>query len=388
MPSVKFTSRPTRIALSCVFLLSVPSALLAAPDIEKTTVDDGNTISILGSGFGEGPSVALHDDFSNAIISGDGVTLAPQIGNWLSESKSSSNNAFVDEKYGNAGLFARGNGSSVLVFGIPDGEGPHGLKTFQEVYFSYTIRDLGDFPGDNGTPTQFSTRSSTKDAWMMLGDKGDNTGWAVSQGDPSGHDLYIPAWTGGGFNIAGNNTRMRPSFWPGELTKNWAFGDWNTMMFHAELNPEDPYGEAEGFFSFLNKNAYHEKVRQGNMMEDQRSEGVPFASWDRIKFFAWMFTGDAEVKRVIDEVYIAIGDNANARVLLTDGESLEKSTRVFHLSPESWTDSKIVVRFPDYLPDSETYYLHVLNADNAASAGYRYNLCRSCPKPPESFSVQ
>jgi len=73
-------------------------------------------------------------------------------------------------------------------------------------------------------------------------------------------------------------------------------------------------------------------------------------------------------------------------VVLTDGESLENSTRVFHLSPESWTDSEIVARFPDYLPDSNNYYLHVLDADNTASDGY--NLCRLCPGAPQVFPVK
>ena len=220
----------------------------------------------------------------------------------------------------------------------------------------------------------------------MLGSRGDKTAYSVEIGEPGGHDLYIPAWTGGGFNINGNNTKMRPVWWPPELGQNWDFGGWHTKMFHAELNPSDPYGKAEGFFSFLNKNAYHVNFRDGNFMHDQSSEGVPYPFWDRIKFFAWMNAGDADVNRVVDEIYVAIGENANARVLLTDGESLESSTRVFHLSPESWTDSEIVARFPDYLPDSNTYYLHVLDSDNAVSGGY--NLCQLCPDAPQVFPVK
>ena len=99
-----------------------------------------------------------------------------------------------------------------------------------------------------------------------------------------------------------------------------------------------------------------------------------------------MNTGDADVKRVVDEIYVAIGDNANARVLVTDNQSLNRSTRVFHLSPQSWTDSEIVARFPDYLPDSNSYFLHVIDASNDNSASF--GLCQSCPNPPQVFQVE
>jgi hypothetical protein len=179
---------------------------------------------------------------------------------------------------------------------------------------------------------------------------------------------------------------MRPRFSQTELKNAWDFGGWHTMMFHAELDPSEPYGPAEGFFSFLNKNAHHVNKRDGRFMEDQRSEGVPYTSWDRIKFFAWMNTGDADVNRILDEVYVAIGENANARLLISDGESLENSSRVFHLSPKQWTDSEIVANFPDYLPDGNAYFLHVVDSENSFSEGF--TLCQSCPKAPSVYRVE
>jgi|TARA_B100001057_G_C22850343_1_gene950719 hypothetical protein len=378
-------SRTLTVFLFSTILGAMPSGLTAAPKISDAYLDDSGDVIITGSKFGNGPTVAIHDDFSNAEVGDDTVSLSPKVGKWLI-SNSNSNQIVIDEKHGSKSLFVRGNGSSRFVFGIPDESGPQGLRTFQEVYLSYTIKDLGEFPGANGTSSDFSNQSATKDAWMMLGDRGDNTEYAVSKGDASGHDLYIPGWTGGGFNIAGNNTRMNPSFWQGGLTENWVFGGWHTKMFHAELDPADPYGAAQGFFAFLNRDAYQVNVRNGNFMEDQRSEGVPYPFWDRIKFFAWMNTGDADVKRVVDEIYVAIGDNANARVLVTDNQSLNRSTRVFHLSPQSWTDSEIVARFPDYLPDSNSYFLHVIDASNDNSASF--GLCQSCPNPPQVFQVE
>jgi hypothetical protein len=380
-PFIKFV----RISLSSAIMLSLASAVTAEPQIEQAYLNADSDMVIEGSGFGGGPTVALHDDFSNAELSGGEVVFHPQVGEWY-EAKSYSESFYLDTKNNGKSLYARGDGYSKLTFGVPDSSGPLGLKTFQEVYFSYTIKDLGEFPGSGGGLEQFSSASSTKDAWMMLGDRGDNTAYSVSRGKPAGNDLYIPGWTGGGFNLAGNNSKLHPSFWQGELTRNWDFGGWNTKMFHAELDPKDPYGPAEGFFSFLNENAYHVNTRDGNFMEDLRSEGVPYASWDRIKFFAWLNADDAEVNRVLDEVYVAIGPNANARLLLSDGASLEKSSQVFHLSPKQWTDSEIVANFPDYLPDGNAYFLHVVDSENSFSEGF--TLCQSCPKAPSVYRVE
>jgi len=374
-----------QLALVGSLFLALPAGLHAAPEIHDAHLNDFGEIVLKGVAFGQGPTVALYDDFSDIEILGESVNLKPQVGSWF-KAQSTSSVPFIDEEHGNTSLFVRGDGVSQLEFGVNDNSGPHGLKTFQEVYLSYTIKDLGDFPGPGGTMTEFSTQSATKDAWMMFGNRGDHTGYAVSIGEVAGHDLFIPGWTGGGFNIAGNNTRLTPSYWPHDLRQNWAFGDWNTKMFHAELDPQDPYGDAEGFFSFLNKNAYHVNFRNGNFMEDQRSEGVPYAVWDRIKFFVWMRLGDADVNRVVDEIYVAIGDNANARVLLTNNDSLENSTRVFHLPPTSWTNSEIIAHFPDYLPGGRIYYLHVLDANNATSESL--SLCQGCPNPPLLFPVQ
>lgn len=385
MPFLNLSNPKLQMLLLAVSSIALPSGLAAAPQISNVVLSGSGDVVIEGTGFGGGPTVAIHDDFSTARIESGSVSLSPQVGQWLI-GNSSSQSIVIDQKYQSKSLFVRGSGSSLFVFGIPDSTAPQGLRTFQEVYMSYTIRDFGDFPGTGGTPTSFSTQSATKDAWMMLGDRGDNTQYAVSQGEASGHDLYIPGWTGTGFNIAGNNTRMEPSFWQGRLTENWDFGGWNTNMFHAELNPSNPYGKAEGFFSFINENGYYSNVRNGNFMEDQRDEGVPYASWDRIKFFSWMNEGDANVRRVVDEIYVALGRNANARLLVTDNEKLGNSTRAFHLTPISWSGSEIVAGFPDYLPDDNSYFVHVIDANNVASQGI--GLCQRCPIAPEIFPVQ
>ena len=124
-------SRTLTAFLFSTILGAMPSGLTAAPKISDAYLDDSGDIIITGSKFGNGPTVALHDDFSNAQVDGTSINLSPQVGKWFSDDSSSSN-FVIDEKHGSKSLFVRGNGSSRFVFGIPDGSGPHGLRTFQE----------------------------------------------------------------------------------------------------------------------------------------------------------------------------------------------------------------------------------------------------------------
>lgn len=369
------------LALGWMTSLVTSNVANSQPFIEQLGIDTAGKIQIKGSGFGEGPQIALYDNFDKASVINGQLVLEPQIGSWLQTS--SLNPELYRESEHDLSLIVRGSSDANLTFGIPDSSGVHGLMPFQEIYFSYAVRDLGAFPGQGGTKTSFSDVSSTKDAWMMFGGRGDNTTYAVSQGSPAGHDLYIPAWTGSGFNIAGNNTLMTPSFWQPELGDKWSFGNWNFNMFHASLNPNDPYGMAEGFFSFINDNSYHRNTRSGNFMHDQSEDGVPYPYWDRIKFFAWMRESHDDVQRIFDEVYIAIGPNANARALVTDAPTLEESSVAYHLPIESWGPNAIVAPIPDHIRAEleSAYYLIVLDSDNASSKGFK--LCQRCPEPPQ-----
>lgn len=380
-----------RITISLLITVATPTAV-AAPNVSTLTFSSDGIITIEGNEFGGGPNVVLFDDFSKSKIGSSEIQLTPTKGSWYetrhSGDASEAIRQGIEGSHGSSLAVRTADGTShhKLTFGIEDSSGIHGLKHFQEVYFSYSIKDEGEFPGRNGGYESFSDISSTKDAWMMFGDRGDNTKYAVdSLGIPSGHDLYIPGWTGSGFKIAGNNTHMSPNYGQSELTNNWSFGDWVTKMFHAKLNPDDPYGNADGFFAFLNRNSYHVNHRDGNFMEDQSNEGVPYPYWDRIHFFAWLRTGDAEVTRLLDNVYVAIGDNANARVLLSNSKSLNTSSRVKHLLPSNWTDEKITARV-NAEDLNNLRYLHVVTAGNEYSEGVM--LCSDCPAAPSLVEIR
>lgn len=361
--------------------ISLPSVSASAPMINSISTNSLGELTILGDNFGGGPQVKLYDDFNNTKQSPDGkLELIPSIGQWDRHNNSGYTESKRNDDKSDQVLIVRDTSLQVqanIVFAIDDINGVHGKKHFQEIYLSYTEKDLKEFPGRNGTIDSFSDISSSKSAWLMFGNRGDNTSYAVSKGEPAGHDLVISTWTGSSFATGGNNTAMSPSFWHHELRNNWAFQDWNTISFHAKLNPESPYSEAEGFISFVNKNFYLKKVRKGNFMSDQTESGVPYPFWDRVKFYAWDRYTESDVKRATDNIYIAIGNNANARVVFTDHELLGKSKVLVHALPVSWSNKKITTKIPN---DSRLpRYVHVITSNEESSGGYY--TCTNCPNP-------
>lgn len=391
---MKLLKYSASIAISFLPLVAI-SATAASPVIEEVEVLANGEIVVRGSGFGEGPNVVLYDDFSNTSLKDDRLNSIPLKGKWKNIAGDKLETKPGAVEVGGKSLVVRNSASALSValeFGLPDPGGLHGLKPFQEVYFSYSVKDFGDFPGDGGSETGFSHRSATKDAWMMLGDRGDNPVYSATLFDvAAGHDLYVPAWTGAGFNVAGNSSRLSPSYWQGDLTSNWAFGGWNTFLFHGKLDPSNPYDSAEGFFAFVNSNEYSVNIRQGNLMSDLTNtlssliHNADQPYWDRIKFFAWMNTGTAEVIRAVDNIYVAVGRNANARVVITDNKKLESSKVLVHLLPTSWSDSFVEAQLPE-LERNHAYYVHVISASESASEAAE--LCFKCPAAPKELRIK
>lgn len=369
-------------------LLPMLSAASAQPVVDRVTPTSRSEVRLQGSDFGAGPRVVLYDDFSAASVDGENLTLRPLLGEWYRtrDRGALEQGAFGPESRSLVGWNDTGLGTGSVEFGVVDPEGVHGLEHFQEIYISRTLRDLGAFPGANECCESFSPTSSSKHAWMMFGRRGDNTRYSVDVlGEPSGHDLVLPSWIGATFSIAGNQTSMRPRYYQRDLEDFWDFGGWVAKMFHGKLNPADPYGDAEGFFAFINRNGYFVNPREGRMMTDQTDEGVPYPYWDRVKISTWRRSSEADVKRVMDEVYVAIGSNANARVLLADSPALHSATRIKHLLPSRWSDDEIVLTMPknsvgaaEFIHSDRfqlgralgpvesvgSYYLHVITADN------------------------
>lgn len=334
-------------------------------------VQDGLTIVVCGDGFGDlGPTILLFDDMEGGQADAPLAAEAPAIGAWTEPRGQYVGDASRSGSL--AMLFAdtaitEGGGVSAVV-GLPDRAGPLGLRLFDEVFLSLAIRDLGDFPGNNSSPTQFSSDSSAKDVWMMFGDRGDNYEYSCQQGQCNGHDFVFATHTGGGsFKHDGNNT---PSSW--WLPGFWQFQAWNVMSTYIRIDPDDPYGAAHGVFEhFSPAGGYVRDEYTSTILADLAD--IPPA-WDRLKFGAW-YRKAGQVRRVADDIYVAIGPGAAARVEIADAAQIEDATKLAISTAHAWSANQIeaTVRLGDLDPQTDDLYLFVVTADGVRSPGYPLN---------------
>lgn len=326
-------------------LACLPVTALADPAI-ATVAWQGKTKDSLvvdGEGFGSGPRVRLFDTFDadrGGAESASGE--APSVFN-RSPSELSGTSDDLDDLQLTREASLSGDASVVIVDTATDTQGRpiyrepgdetlEGTGTFQEIYFSYAIKDLGKFPGPKGGEDSFSERASAKDAWLMLGSSG-NAGAKTEDDNPwTGNDLVIPSFVGGSFVVGGNSTELGSWKWQGEITDHWEFGDWNQMFFYAQVDGQAPLASGSGFFGFANDNKFDINRRSESFMSDPDKKHY----WDRVKFGSWYRLKDEDenpvtgVKRVHDEVYIATGPNAHARVMLADASDPGAITRMHH----------------------------------------------------------
>lgn len=329
-------------------------------------IGDGLSVVVCGNAFGDqGPSYVLFDDMESGQADEPIEESSPLVGEWWQVSTSYSDGA---GRSGEQAMTIGGSGSGNAQFGIVDDDEELGLMHFDEIFVSWALLDLGVFPGDNSSETEFSTDSSAKDVWVMYGDRGDNYSYSCSQGTCNGNDIVLVSHTGnGGFKIDGNNTNS--DWWISGLDF-WQFQTWNPMSVYLNVDSEDPYGPIEGAFEHISpEGGYIRDDYDGTIMREEHDEVPPV--WDRIKFGSWHRSTD-DFERVVDDIYIAVGDGAAARVEVADAPTIENATQLAISTIDDWSDERLeaTLRLGDLEPEDDDLYLYVVDADNQRSEGF------------------
>lgn len=331
----------------------------------------GEPIIICGSGFGEtGPTTVFFEDFEYGQP-GQELETTATLGQWLNpagtyvdDSSLSGSNALLVADH----IETEGRGVSA-VLGFPDDEGDFGLKHFDEFFVHWSMRDLGDFPGNNSSPTSFSSDSSAKDIWVMYGDRGDNYDYSCRQGTCNGNDIVLATHTGSGsFKVDGNNSNT--SWWIGNY---WAFERWNTLSTYLKIDAADPYGPATGVFEHTApEQGVYRNEYQGTVLREEHTEVPPV--WDRLKFGAWYRTA-GDVRRIFDDIYVAVGPGAAARVEIANAPEFDDASRIVISPITSWSDKRIdlSLRLADLADSPDDLYLFVVDAQHRRSAGVLLN---------------
>ena len=370
-PRSRFGTSGALSAYAAALLLMVTQGSLAAPTISSIsgTAAEKSTITVTGSGFGSGPNVILYDDFeASGGVVGQAVSLAAStVGSWT-------DTVGVTPQYDSV---ARSGSRSIRIY--RDGQTASLRKDFPapatEVFFSFWVRVPSGtpFPGDSGGVNQFSSDSSWKFAWLI-----------DSSYDGSSSDLCAPTHTGGGsFQLAGNDFAM--TYLPKGSTW-WSWNSWMRMSVWLRADPSNPTGPGGRY-------RWHVTSTERGQFEQAGSEAIFDSDGPSQKAFRYInmpgwIRSDGSSRPVYDDIYIATGSNAQARVEIGDASTYSASKQLTLLVPKSWSASSISVQLPTGAVPSSGAYLYVTDKDgNVNAQGYKL-AGGIAPNPPSSVQVQ
>ena len=367
-----------RFAWMLVTVLMSADMALAAPVVGGVsgTVADGGAITITGSGFGAGPAVKLFDDFEGGSA-GDAIPLtSPKVGQW----SSASHEPVYD---GNSHSGATGcriyDGDTQRQFRLSFG------GDYTEVFFSFWVRVPNGtcFPGngEGGTdlePGEFSFDSSWKFTWLF------NDNGCIGDGL---FDCCMPTHIGlhGSFLLAGNDGNYKylpsPSAW-------WSWTSWMRMTFWTRGLP----GNGRAFWQTVSAEHGQALANYSTpvFVNSSHPDGFDQNCFDAIHFPGWLRSGSgANVRPVYDDIYVALGANAQARVELGDAAQYAQCRNLALCTPTSWTTGSIkaTVRAGSF-GAGDPIYVFVVDKDGNASAGRQVQLGAGPPLAPGGLQVR
>jgi hypothetical protein len=341
--------------IAFLLTLLVPLSAYSAPAITSVsgTVGDSKQITVTGTGFGTGgPKIVLFDDFSKAST-GNVHPYEAIIGKW----SSSKNITFSDQKLS--------NGKGVRCIGE---EGRLGSQiTFpstQEVFVSSIayVPPGYKFPSASTTKT-FPDISAMKHFWLMYG----NSGYSES----SAPDLVSPTWTSSKFyRVASNDADLSKFDMDGDVS--WVWDKPVRWSLWAKGNGASSSG-TDGMFQGVSDSGHVTRSYKNYKPWFNSSHTV--RAWDRINLIGYARSGTSYSSGhnwVIDDVYLASGPNAAARIEIGNKSSYSSCTNLAISTVDSWssTSIKATVRSGRF-PTGTNAYLYVIDGSNVPnSQGY------------------
>jgi hypothetical protein len=334
------------------------------------------TITIEGSGFGStGPKIVLFDDFERGSA-GSSISMQAPIGSWSGIGNSKNPPVISSDARTGKGGFLAYDSSAGAARQLRLSLG--GDQT--EVFYSFWVRipDGSYFPGRGVTgPKQFSTDSSWKLSWLMDGYDGHGT---------SGFDMCFPTHIGNGnMTIAGNDykfTSVGNSWW-----------SWNSWMrisvwVRGGASLAQAGGGTTGFFQTLSqeKGLNTQSFGTAQIFQDPSVTD----KFSVLNIPGWIRSGitDSRIRPVHDDIYVATGRGAVARVEIGDAPTYSQVRNLSIIPTTSWSSGKITARVPQAgVGSGSAWYVYVTDADGNTNAS-GFPLSGKAPNPPTSLTVQ
>jgi hypothetical protein len=340
-----------KIIIYAFLFIMLPSLLFAAPAITGVsgTVSNGESITISGSGFGTGPTVVLFDDFELGT-NGNSIGATAQVGTW---------NDVVGTnipKYSNTNkisgsLSVRMDMSADYLEYI---EASLGSVTKLFVSWWLFLPATDNYPGD-----PISSRN-----WKQLWIQGSST---------VDDDLVVPTFLPDDtYEINGNDglydEYVGMSFSKGSWKRLWTYiyggSSSNGIVKLYELTGSG--------VNALVEDSNVTVLKSGGAFEKVRVNGYARQT--------------ATCHPTFDDIYIATGDHAQARVEIGNAATYAASTNLTMVTPTSWGATSIVgvVRQGSF-SDGGAYLYVTDDAGSVNSSGYAVTIGSESTPPITSI---
>lgn len=364
----------TRCSISVLLFLICSSNAFAAPDSTSVsgTVQDGESITISGSGFGAtGPNVVFFDSFekgtNGALISL--VTGSADIGEWDAVYNSGGPDNTYSTSFSHSGSKSMLSDYRTYWGGGPNTRFPDVQNSNILISFWAMIPTGRDVPGTN---------SGDGPNWKLFwtGDRNDAFPW--------GSDMSIECISSDCSNtetIAALDDVDAPARFGGGPNYNFALvkGQWRRVTVAMRNATSDAF-------------VWQQEVGIGRHEVIVNETNVVTAhSNDAWNFVAIPGFGRHDSNSLVftDDVYIATGDGARARVEIGNASTYTACTNLAIITPTSWGNTSITATVRQGSFTSGSAYLYVTDASGVTETnGLPITIGGSPPGPTCSDGIQ
>lgn len=341
----------------CFFLSAPITQAETTPVINK--VDFSTVVTINGNNFGTtGPNVILHDTFSGGITD-DKVKLASDSGSW-------SGYGTYQPTYD---AYARSAPHSMRAGNPITSQMQQLNKVFPspttEVFISYwvAIPPGSNFPNTT-LPATFSNQSAWKFAWLM----------DTAMGYMGNDDFCIPTYIGPDQIMLAGNAYTPSPYWqmPRPITTWWSWTRWVRFTTWLKANEVNSLSNGNATFQILveDEKQINQAWTQQPVFKDTSVKYPDGSKWDRLAIPGWYRQeNSSNVRPTYDDIYVAIGANAQARVEIGDAPVYTDCKNLSILQPISWSNDTIVAKILDGTLKNNKY-IFVIDANGNRSTGF------------------
>lgn len=358
--------------------LILPMTLWAAPAITgySGTIANGESITVTGTGFGvTGPTVQMFDDFesgSDGSRIGDGSGDDAVVGKWVTIYGNDYHPTYSTNESNSGSKAFRCNHNEAYDCGTDGTSANVQLTKSTDFYFSYWIK----IPSGQAIPgtTGCGNSGNLKVWWLSTnGVYGSDYGLQIlGNGNPS--DTVALGPIDGGENRCAGSYGQGSCAGQGYVSTPFTRGRWMRMEFYIH-GATDNTGAVYGWLmdSSTARYTWQSYPTGDNTLDD--ADG-----WGHLHFHGFA-RKDSNANTYYDDIYIATGSGARARVEIGNASTYAACTNLAVCTPTSWGDTSIAATVRQGSFSAGTAYLFVVDSDGAVSDGYEITLGSESPSP-------